>query len=180
MRSGQMEDQRTSLEYRPLGDSEIRLVSFKKDHGGSSPFELQLEHFESPRVPSYIALSYVWGDPNNSHPVNVDCRGINVTQNLYDALLHISELSSIFEEGLSRQSESGQAELFLWIDAICINQRNIDEKSKQVPKMTEIFSSAYTVLIWLGAFERLGRNIVGVELLLHVLESMSPLDQNRL
>ena len=177
MRPGQMEDQKTSLEYRPLGDSEIRLVSFKKDQRSSSPFELQLEHFESSNVPSYVALSYVWGDPTNSHPVNVNCRDFNVTQNLYEALLHISELSSIFEEGLGRQSESGQANLFLWIDALCINQRDIDEKSKQVPRMTEIFSSAYTVLIWLGAFEKLGRKILGIELLLHLLESMSPLDQ---
>lgn len=172
-----MENQKTSLEYRPLGDSEIRLVSFKKNQSGASRFELQLEHFESTKVPSYIALSYVWGDPTNSHPVNVNCRDFNVTQNLYEALLHINELSSIFEEGLCRQSESGQANLFLWVDAICINQRDIDEKSEQVPRMTEIFSSAYTVLIWLGAFEKLGRKILGIELLLHLLESMSPLDQ---
>ena len=177
MRPGQMEDQETSLEYRPLGDSEIRLVSFKKGQGSSCPFELQLDHFDSPKAPSYIALSYVWGDPNNSHSVNVNSRNFNVTQNLYEALLHIHELSSIFEEGLSRRSESGLADLFLWVDALCINQREIDERSKQVPKMTGIFSSAYTVLIWLGPFEKLGRRILGVELLLHVLESMSPLDE---
>ena len=177
MHPGQMEDQETSLEYRPLRDFEIRLVSFKKGQGDSSPFELQLDHFEAPKAPSYIALSYVWGDPKNSHPVNVNSRNFNVTQNLYEALLHIYELSSIFEEGLSRRSESGQADLFLWVDALCINQRDIDEKSKQVPKMTGIFSSAYTVLIWLGSFEKLGRKILGIELLLHVLESMSPLDE---
>ena len=177
MRPGQMEDQKTSSEYRPLGDSQIRLVSFKKDHGGSSAFELQLENFETSNVPSYIALSYVWGDPTDTRPVNVNCRDFNITQNLYEALLHINELSSVFEEGLSRQSESGQADLFLWVDALCINQRDIDEKSKQVPRMTEIFSSAYTVLIWLGTFEKLGRKILGIELLLHVLESTSPLDQ---
>ena len=177
MRPGQMEDQKTSSEYRPLGDAQIRLVSFKKDHGGSSAFELQLEHFESSNVPSYIALSYVWGDPTNTRPVNVNCRDFNITRNLYEALLHINELSSVFEEGLSRQSESGQADLFLWVDALCINQKDIDEKSKQVPRMTEIFSSAYTVLIWLGTFEKLGRKILGIELLLHVLESTSPLDQ---
>ena len=177
MRLGQMEDEKTGLEYRPLGDSQIRLVSFKKNHGGSNAFELQLEHFESSNAPSYIALSYVWGDPTNTRPVNVHCRDFNITQNLYEALLHIKELSSLFEEGLSRQSESGQADLFLWVDALCINQRDIDEKSKQVPRMTEIFSSAYTVLIWLGTFEKLGRKILGIELLLHLLESTSPLDQ---
>ena len=177
MRPSQMEGQKTSLGYRPLGDSQIRLVSFKKDHGGSGAFELQLEHFESSNVPSYIALSYVWGDPTNTRPVNVNGRDFNVTQNLYEALLHISELSSVFEEGLSRRSESGQADLFLWLDALCINQSDIDEKSKQVPRMTEIFSSAYTVLIWLGTFEKLGRKILGIELLLHLLESTSPLDQ---
>ncbi len=175
MRPGQMEDQKTSLEYRPLRDSEIRLVSFKKDQGGSSPFELQLEHFESPKAPSYIALSYVWGDPNNSHPVDVNCRDFNVTQNLYMALLHIHELSSIFEEGVGQQSESGQADSFLWIDALCINQGDIEERSKQISKMTAIFASAFTVLVWLGTSEELEPDQPDFEHLLYCLELALPL-----
>ncbi|KAK0510993.1 hypothetical protein JMJ35_006545 [Cladonia borealis] len=65
MSPGQMENQKTSVEYRPLRDSEIRLVSFQENQGASSPFELRLEHFESPKAPSYIAISYtVSGQPS--------------------------------------------------------------------------------------------------------------------
>ena len=175
MHPGQMEDPKISFEYRPLVGSEIRLVSFKKDQGSTSPFELQLEQFEFSKAPSYIALSYVWGDPNNSHPVNVNCRDFNVTQNLYVALLHIYELSSIFAEGLARQSRSGQADLFLWIDALCINQGDIDERSKQISRMTAIFASAFTVLVWLGTSEELEPDQLGLEHLLYLLEHELPL-----
>lgn len=176
MRPDEMEVQKTSLEYRPLGDSEIRLVSFQKDQGASSPVELRLEHFESPKAPSYIALSYVWGDPNNLHPVIVNCQDFNVTQNLYEALLHIYELSSIFEEGLGQKSESGQADLFLWIDALCINQGDIDERSKQVSRMTAIYASAFTVLISLGTIEELDSDQLDFEYLLYCLDAMPLLD----
>jgi hypothetical protein len=37
-----------------------------------------------------------------------------------------------------------------WIDAICINQTNIDEKSLQIPMMGDIFSTAMQVIAWLG------------------------------
>ena len=175
MRPGQMENQKTSLEYRPLRDSAIRLVSFQKDQGASSPFELRLEHFESPKAPSYIALSYVWGDPNNSHPVIINGQDFSVTQNLYKALLHIYKLSSIFEQGLGQQSESDQVDLFLWIDALCINQGDIDERSKQISRMTVIFASAFTVLVWLGTSEELELDQLDFEHLLYILECVLPL-----
>ena len=174
MSPGQMENQKTSVEYRPLRDSEIRLVSFQKNQGASSPFELRLEHFESPKAPSYIALSYVWGDPNNSHPVMVNGQNFNVTQNLNEALLHIYKLSSIFEQGLGQRSEGGQVHLFLWIDALCINQRDIDERSKQISRMTQIFSSAFTVLVWLGTSEELELDQLDFEHLLYYLELVLP------
>jgi hypothetical protein len=38
----------------------------------------------------------------------------------------------------------------LWVDAICINQNNTDEKSKQVTEMWKIYSLANKVKTWLG------------------------------
>lgn len=38
----------------------------------------------------------------------------------------------------------------LWIDALCINQRDIQERSHQVKHMAMIYRSAKHVLIWLG------------------------------
>lgn len=43
--------------------------------------------------------------------------------------------------------------LFLWVDAICINQQDDEEKSKLVQHMGEIFQSASRVYAWLGPAE---------------------------
>ncbi len=40
--------------------------------------------------------------------------------------------------------------MVVWIDAICIDQANIDERSKQVLRMGRIFQQADRVLVWLG------------------------------
>lgn len=38
----------------------------------------------------------------------------------------------------------------LWADAMCINQRDDDEKAMQVPKMASIYQRAVSVIIFLG------------------------------
>lgn len=37
-----------------------------------------------------------------------------------------------------------------WVDAVCIDQNNIDEKATQILLMYQIYSRAECVLIWLG------------------------------
>jgi hypothetical protein len=39
---------------------------------------------------------------------------------------------------------------YLWIDAICINQANKDEKAQQIPLKGRIYEEARVVNIWLG------------------------------
>lgn len=38
----------------------------------------------------------------------------------------------------------------IWIDAICIDQSDIIERASQVQRMREIYSKAWTPIIWLG------------------------------
>lgn len=38
----------------------------------------------------------------------------------------------------------------LWVDALCINQGDLDEKKIQVPLMGQVYSKAAAVQIWLG------------------------------
>ena len=38
----------------------------------------------------------------------------------------------------------------LWVDAICINQQNLDERGKQVTRIGEVFACAKRVVVWLG------------------------------
>jgi hypothetical protein len=67
-----------------------------------------------------------------------------VTQNLYDVL---------------KRAQPGGPESWLgledkiWIDAICINQSSLDERSAQVRLMAEIYRAARTVIVWLGEGE---------------------------
>ncbi len=103
-----------------------------------------IHHVPLDRTPGYLALSYVWSQevskPNPGRILLTDVHldgeyFLNTTQNLYEALIHF------------RHENESKA---VWIDAICINQDDDEEKSYQVGRMAEIYSQAEIVLIWLG------------------------------
>jgi hypothetical protein len=83
----------------------------------------------------YKALSYAWGDTSDSRNVYCDNKVIKVTSNLFSALWQL------------REKETYE---YLWVDAICINQLNLEEKTNQVRLMLDIFKRADMVIIWLG------------------------------
>lgn len=85
--------------------------------------------------PPYETLSYAWGDPELSESIICDGKRLRVTKNLYAALLRL------------RQSH---ALVPLWIDAICIDQNNTSERTKQVRLMKQIYENAKQVVVWLG------------------------------
>jgi hypothetical protein len=92
-------------------------------------------------TPHYNALSYVWGDPVSSAPAEteivLDGHHFPVTPNLNSALRHL-------------RSTAKRASMVLWVDAVCINQTNFDERNHQVAMMRDIYASATQVTIWLG------------------------------
>jgi SpoVK/Ycf46/Vps4 family AAA+-type ATPase len=87
----------------------------------------------------YIALSYVWGDAKQRKDIVVNGHTLSVTANLYDALINLRE-----SEEISRRK------LHVWIDAICINQQDLDERACEVQKMSMIYSECLAVRGWLG------------------------------
>ena len=78
-----------------------------------------------------------WGDQKATLPIVVDNQSLQVTTNLHSALQHL------------RQPLESR---WVWIDAICINQRDVVEKSHQVNLMRAIYRGAVEGLIWLGDF----------------------------
>jgi hypothetical protein len=86
--------------------------------------------------PAFEALSYTWGDPNPKDTISVNGHPFEVTVNLELALRALRE---------------PQRPRVLWIDAICINQNDTDEKNIQIPLMGEIYRTASQVVVWLGA-----------------------------
>ncbi|KAI0886291.1 HET-domain-containing protein [Annulohypoxylon maeteangense] len=84
---------------------------------------------------SYDALSYTWGDLQKTNEIAVDGQALGITRNLYMALVKL---------------RSPTESRCLWIDAICIDQGNVQERNHQVQMMKRIFSTASSVIVWLG------------------------------
>ena len=88
--------------------------------------------------PQYEALSYAWGSSEDPLHINVGTgrsSTLAVTQNLASALTHL------------RYEHKPRV---LWIDAICVDQQNLQERSKQVERMKDVYSMAGRVVVWLG------------------------------
>lgn len=79
--------------------------------------------------------SYVWGDPDNCEPIKLNGEIHLVTLNLYKALCTFIE------------DEDAAIRGYLWVDALCINQVDVDERGHQVSIMSPIFRQAQTVHI---------------------------------
>ncbi|KXH63427.1 hypothetical protein CNYM01_12903 [Colletotrichum nymphaeae SA-01] len=84
----------------------------------------------------YDALSYCWGDSTRlCQPIHVDGKILFVTEKLLEALNY-----------LRRDYE----DRILWVDAICIDQSNVQERGHQVGWMGNLYAHADRVLCWLG------------------------------
>ncbi|KAE9372520.1 HET-domain-containing protein [Stipitochalara longipes BDJ] len=129
--------------HRPLREDlkEIRLVEIQPDIL-EQPIRLKLQYTKlgDDRL-RYEALSYCWGDMEEVHPVLLTdadsslSREMFLNKNLFSAL---------------RQFRSSTTARMLWIDLLCINQTDVQERTLQVALMGDIFASADSVCVWLG------------------------------
>ena len=69
-----------------------------------------------------------------------------VKPNLSDALRHLRDYSQQSPNPTQQRPQT----LVIWIDYICINQDDRDERSEQVRMMADIYKRADSVFIWLG------------------------------
>ncbi|KAM0417136.1 hypothetical protein ACHAPT_012843 [Fusarium lateritium] len=115
---------------------EIRILHLEPGWG-SAPISCTIHRISltSDPPPRYEALSYTWGDPKVTREIVVNNYVVNVTFNLYSALYRL------------RQAEDMRA---LWVDALCINQTNVDERGQQVGLMGKIYSICDNTVIWIG------------------------------
>lgn len=126
--------------YKPFHNAvnEIRLLQLHSRHWnppGDNSIRCSLVHTSLSEVGSSEALSYAWGDATNQKTIQVNGRPFQVTNNLYIALHH-----------LRRENEVR----CMWIDAICINQDDLDECSSQVAQMQRVYRGAKRMVVFLG------------------------------
>ncbi|KAF1830397.1 hypothetical protein BDW02DRAFT_582932 [Decorospora gaudefroyi] len=147
--------------YARIPDNQVRLLLIKpgafEDQINASLLVVDDDQLGSDDFP-YAALSYNWGNSENlntiiiqddprSRPIKsitkvVDAvrafheKMLKVKPNLYEALRHLRKEDKM---------------VAMWVDALCINQFDKNEKEEQVSKMAVIYRKAYNVNIWLGS-----------------------------
>lgn len=124
----------TAALYEPLpSQSSIRLITL---HPGdfNDPIRCTLEVFELASIPPYEAISYVWGDPTPRNRIRCNGRPYLIGNNVNDVIRNVRLKDEI---------------RVIWIDALCINQANLGERSHQVLLMRDIYSKAKRTLICL-------------------------------
>ncbi|KAK0755093.1 hypothetical protein B0T18DRAFT_400674 [Schizothecium vesticola] len=100
------------------------------------------QHVADPETPAYEALSYTWGEAKVTYGIYLHSydsepgkQALDLTENCAFAL---------------RRLRLPDKERLLWVDAICINQADVAERSAQVRIMHRIYKTASRVLIYLG------------------------------
>ena len=121
--------------HRSLKDDadEFRLLWVRPRFHDDEPLFCELQTRKLSERPDYVALSYAWG-PREYCEIILGGVPFRVTNNLRAAL----------------RSFQASGEQVVWADAICMDQNNKDEKSRQIRLMHRIYSQARFVLISLG------------------------------
>lgn len=124
--------------YGALKEGEFRLVELRAgERTATIEISLFVEKISNP--PPYSALSYAVGQ--NQRQIEIKLRekrrlyDIEIGENLHTALVHLRRANH---------------DVTLWIDAVSINQSDNQERAQQIKLMSDIFSNAANVCIWLG------------------------------
>lgn len=129
-----------SLPYqgKAVGSNSLRLLTIQRATQERDPVVCTLVEVPFGDKPKFNALSYTWGDSAPDDPtITLDGFPFRVRRNLFDALVFLRH-QTVYPV---RQ---------YWIDAICINQNDVDERNRQVRIMDQIYFRATAVIIWLG------------------------------
>ena len=120
--------------YCRLSEKDIRFIVLQAGEL-ADPIKCTLTVGHLDTLPSYEAVSYVWGSQCDPQEISLDGVSFCITQNLFKVLIRL-------------RSKTGDR--LLWIDALAINQSDIEERNTQVHKMLTIYHSAKTVLAYIG------------------------------
>ncbi|OBT64927.1 hypothetical protein VE03_05679 [Pseudogymnoascus sp. 23342-1-I1] len=103
----------------------------------ANPLHCSLSTIQINQAPPYEALSYVWGKKTDQTAELIFCDGhpISITPNLGKALRYLR---------FPNQPR------YMWVDALCINQEDAEERGRQVRNMRLVYKHAARVVVWLG------------------------------
>jgi hypothetical protein len=110
----------------------LQLLSY--DDAGLIAFSLEPTEIDA--SPDYTAISYSWGKRVPTHKALCNGKHVPLTASVHALFTHLLG--------------NHEASKTIWIDALCIDQRNPSECAQQVRLMKDIFSRASLTIVWLG------------------------------
>jgi hypothetical protein len=113
---------------------QIRVLHLQQ---GSDDADIQIELrvYDCNDCPPYVAISYTWGDLVPTFPIIVNGQSFRVRMNCFYALW---------------QMRHHNQHSNFWLDSICINQHDLEEKNVQVAQMGKIYENAVMTASCLG------------------------------
>ncbi|KAL2682857.1 hypothetical protein Neosp_007315 [[Neocosmospora] mangrovei] len=161
--------QKSLIHGRTLGRDEFRLICLTAEEKDlpADVVHLSLETYNDGNFPDYEAVSYTWGgedgDDTLRHPVYIGDH--------WDILLQTRNCCAML-----RYLRPSRGIRMVWVDAICINQEDMQERGDQIAKMGQLFTGCLQVFLWLGddiVFKKPG--VHPPRLPLHELENLEEL-----
>lgn len=162
--------------YQQLKPNEIRLIRVSRSSDSPATIlvawkTIDLYRNETP----YTTISYTWGEKKDEVPLTLGERQLSIPRDAYGALELLCDYVP------ARQTE------WFWIDCVCMNQGDEEEKAEQIGMMKDIFELSDSSIVWLGP--RIERGILesqdrrasidsdrGMDLLLHLARQRRPLE----
>jgi hypothetical protein len=139
---------RPEFSYTPLAPGQIRLLWPTSNTDGLN-WNLHIVSLDDPHV-VFDSLSYEPGAPNDTVPIICNGQTLQVHRSLSRALPHIA----------AKSRENGDRAV--WIDSICIDQKNRAEKSAQALREEEVLEQAKTQWDWKDAPSRRGGGVLAI------------------
>ncbi|KAK0634161.1 heterokaryon incompatibility protein-domain-containing protein [Immersiella caudata] len=138
------------FQFRPLDHAaqQIRLLRLlpKTPDAATDAIACEIRPFDFASAPPFSALSWAWGTPYGiEEDIRVNDAAFKLTNpSLLNALQHLRRY-------FTNSGSPAAAPDWIWIDALCINQEDIQEKSNQVMLMASVYERARKVISWLGS-----------------------------
>lgn len=132
--------------YTPLEPFKIRLLKLLPSANFEAPIMCHVITSSLPphrNAQEYETVSYVWGYRKPERPIILNGHCFKVSRNI---------------EMMLRYFRLRDAERTLWIDALCIDQSNTEDRNSQVRMMRDIYAQCSRCLAWLLEYKRTGED----------------------
>jgi len=135
------------FQWEPLAsqNSSLRLLKIEPADA-NEPVKCTLRNVDSPKT--YVCLSYQCGPEHPQKEVLINGEPVFIRLNLWNFLV---------------TSRRYGLDVWLWIDALSINQNDLREKSAQVARMGQIYQSAQRTIVWTGLSDEYALNLLKLQ-----------------